>query len=309
MNNAEAHYAKNCFLCGSPNLVSVNYLQLNSDSYKRNFAYLMPRVVAKFLSKVSTNFSSAYHPVSVNKKYFDRSAVFCLECLTGSCQPFFDKDALADYYRDFYWCNRDAGDGQHVTHDDRPNDRQLNLSRERIGWIKSHLRHIDSVIDFGAGDCAAAYIFSHEEKVSLVHVVDPSMRASSLAERYGLGYSEGVIKAPIVDLIYSAHSIEHVHDLKTAMSELLGKVRPGGHVFFETPNVGDLELFKKLPHTPHTFMLSQRSFKFLESAFPVTIVAMESCGPLWRSNRRKICSDERADLRVLLQKSSDASLE
>ncbi|RDE51175.1 MAG: methyltransferase domain-containing protein [Candidatus Accumulibacter meliphilus] len=306
MKEATTLEPRNCFLCGSSNLVSVNYLRLNSDSFKRNLAYFLPRFVAEFLSNASDRFSTAYHPVSVNKKYFDRTAVFCLNCLTGSCQPVFEKDVLDNYYRDFYWLNRDAGDGQHVAHDDRPNDRQLSLSRERIAWIKLYLHKFDSVIDFGAGDCAAAYIFSREENVNAATVVDPSMRASVFAEKYRLGYSTDLAEAPIVDMIYSAHSIEHVHDFRVVMTDLVAKVRPGGHIFIETPNIGDLDVFSRLPHTPHTFMLSQSSFHFLESAFPVSIVAMESCGPLWRRNKKQIVSDERADLRVLLRKAGDA---
>jgi SAM-dependent methyltransferase len=306
MNEASTHEPKNCFLCGATNLVSINYLRLNSDSFKRNLAYFLPRFVAEILSNASNRFSTAYHPVSVNKKYFDRTAVFCRNCLTGSCQPFFEKDVLANYYKDFYWLNRDDVDGQHVAHDDRPNDRQLSLSRARIAWIRRYLHRFDSVIDFGAGDCAAAYTLSNEENVSSVHVVDPSVRASALAEKYRLGYSEDLAEAPMVDLIYSAHSIEHVHDLRRAITDLVAKVQPGGHIFFETPNVGNLEIFNKLTLTPHTFMLSQNSFHFLESAFPVSIVAMESCGPLWRKNKKQIVSDEKTDLRVLLRKAGDA---
>lgn len=294
-----------CFLCGSTSLISFDYLNLNSDSFKRNFAYLLPNFITRLASTVSNRFATAYHPVSVNKKYFDRKVVYCLNCLTGSCQPFFEKNVLSEYYKEFYWSNRDVADGQHVTHAQLPNDRQLALSHERMAWINQYLPRIDSVIDFGAGDCAAAFAFLNEGKARVVHVVDPSERAGSLAEKYRLGYSEDMALAPIVDLIYSAHSIEHVHDLRLAMRDLLGKIQPGGHIFFETPNIGDLEIFTKLPHTPHTFMLSQGSFRFLEKIFPVKVVAMESCGPRWRQNKKQIRSDEKADLRVLMQKTGD----
>ena len=41
--------------------------------------------------------------------------------------------------------------------DDRPNDRQLGLTDGRIAWLDQFLPHVKSVIDFGAGDCAAAF--------------------------------------------------------------------------------------------------------------------------------------------------------
>ncbi len=294
--------AKKCFLCGSSDTVSIAYLASNSASFIRNAAYLLPQSVANILSRLSDRFSAAYYPVRVNKRYFDRTAVLCLSCMTGSCQAFFEKGILAKYYEEFYWSNRDIADGQHVALESRPNERQLGSARQRIAWIESFVQTCDSVIDFGAGDCAAAYSFAVERKATLVHAVDPSLRARAVAAQYGVGYSEDVADAPMVDLIYSAHSIEHVSDFLGSLHELTAKIRIGGHIFFETPNIGDLNLFKHLPHTPHTFMLSQRTFRYVESQFPLKIVGMEVVGPRWRASRPNIGSDERADLRVLLRK-------
>jgi SAM-dependent methyltransferase len=305
LSAASIDRSSTCFHCGSARLVDVSYLNFNTESLTRNLAYAMPHFIAQIISRMSSRFSAAYYPVSVNKKYFNRSAVYCLDCHTGSCQPFFDKEVLANYYKAFYWANRDVADGQHVTSESKPNDRQLALARQRISWIRKHLQHLGSVIDFGAGDCAAAYVLDREEKLETTHVVDPSQRAEFFARDYGLGYSDDLAKAPMVDLIYSAHSIEHVHDIRLVMKGLLAKTKTGGHIFFETPNIGDIEVFTKLAHTPHTFMFSEATFLLFESQFPIRVVAVESCGPMWRHSKSRIRSDEKADLRVLIQKISD----
>ena len=305
MHAVDSGQSRPCFLCGSVNTVSSNYLQLNSPDFKRNLAYSLPKALANLLCASSSRFATAYHPIAVNKKYFNRLAVYCTDCLTGSCQPGFEYEMLANYYQSFYWNNRDSVDGQHVALDHRPNDRQLGLADSRIAWIDQLLPHVESVIDFGAGDCAAAFTLSKKAGVRLVHVVDPAVRAGALAVKYGLGYSENMELAPVVDLVYSAHSIEHVPDLLDSISMLLAKVRLGGHVFFETPNIGDREVFEGLCHTPHTFMLSVQSFKFLATIFPIKIVRIDCSGPTWQKSRKKIRSDEKADLRVLLQKTGD----
>ena len=168
------------------------------------------------------------------------------------------------------------------------------------------MKDFDTVMDYGAGDCAASHVLSRETAVSGIHVVDPSMRARTTAELNQLGYSEDLTGAPRVDLVYAAHSIEHVHDLRLSLAALLQKVRTGGHIFFETPNIANWEIFKALPHTPHTFMLSSHSFHFLEMHFPMEIVAIETCGPPWNKSRKHIRSDEKADLRVLLKKNGFA---
>ena len=305
VGKVNSHQSVPCFLCGSCNTVSFNYLRLNSDDFKRNLAYSLPKAMADSLCAVSSRFASAYYRVAVNKKYFDRLAVYCRDCLTGSCHPGFEKELLANYYQKFYWNNRDSIDGQHVALDDRPNDRQLGLTDDRIAWIDQFLPKVQSVIDFGAGDCAAAFTYSKRVGVRSMHVVDPSVRAGALAAKYGVGYSENVKQAPVVDLVYSAHSIEHVPDLLESIGELLTRVRVGGYVFFETPNIGDQEIFEALCHTPHTFMLSASSFQFLPNLFPIKIVGTSVCGPAWKKSMKQIKSVQKADLRVLLQKMSD----
>lgn len=301
MGKVNLNYSVPCFLCGSIDTVTTEYLGFNSFDLKRNFAYAIPTLIADLLCSISRRFSLAYYPVSINKKYFSRLAVYCRNCLTGSCHPNLSKEMLANYYQKFYWNNRDFIDGQHVALDDRPNDLQLALTYDRIAWIDKFLPRVESMIDFGGGDCAAAFTYRKRMGVQTVHVVDPSVRASALAVEYGVGYSEDLRQAPVVDLIYSAHSIEHVPDFIESIRELLTKVQVGGYFFFETPNIGDMEIFKSLCHTPHTFMLSARSFQFLQKIFPVKIIGIECCGPAWQKNRKTIKSVAKADLRVLLQ--------
>ena len=176
------------------------------------------------------------------------------------------------------------------------------MKAENMSKLNQFLTHVESVIDFGAGDCAAAFVYSKRAEIRTVHVVDPSARSGSLATKYGVGYSEDVGQAPMVDLIYSAHSIEHVPDLLDSIRLLLTKLPVGGHIFFETPNIGDHEIFEALCHTPHTFMLSASTFQLLEKHFPVKILRIECCGPVWQKGGKQVKVAEKADLRVLFVK-------
>lgn len=295
-----------CFLCGSDNIINTKYLMLNSQSITRNLAYAMPVWVGDLLSRLSARLEKAYRPVRVNKRYFDRAAVYCKCCLTGRVIPMFVAGQLAEYYRSFYWGNRDLVDGHHVPLEDRPNSRQLALARDRIEWLGQFKVACNSIVDFGAGDCSAAYAFL-QDGAGLVHVVDPSDRARALAGKYGASYSAELADAPAVDLVYSAHSLEHVADLKQTLRDIVEKTKAGGHIFFETPNVGDAAVFMGLCHTPHTYMLSEASFRTAISDLPVRMVAAERSGPEWRVSHPGIASAERADLRILLQR-SDASM-
>jgi len=280
----------------------MQYLNFRSNAWVRNIAYALPLPMAGLISKVSPMFESAFRPVAINRQYFSGNAEFCCECLTGCYRPFFSKPVLESYYRQFYWSNRNHTEGAHVSDLGRPNDQMLKLSRDRIDWIYRQGVSFESVIDFGAGDCAASYVFFYDHGIKSVQAIDPSMQASSLSSQYGLQHAASIDRASVVDLIFSSHSIEHVHDFVDVMEVLIGKTRPGGHLFFETPNIGNLEIFRNLVHTPHTFMLSEGSFRAIESRFPVRLIAIESYGPKWQSGRPEIQCDLRADLRVLLRR-------
>ena len=290
-----------CFLCGSSDLVETPYLRLNSRSVARNVAYALPQWAGKLLSALSARFAGAYRPVQVNRKYFDRQLAFCRDCSAGRVVPGFHESELAEYYRSFYWMNRDSVDGDHVPLESGPNDRQRSLAMDRIHWLQKWCPAYGSVIDYGAGDCAASYQFL-EHGTARVHVVDPSERAQALARKYGAGYSPDLDGAPMVDLVYSAHSLEHVADLRRTLEVIAAKTVAGGHVFLETPNIEDEEVFLGLCHTPHTFLLSEASLRIAIQSLPFRMVAAETCGPEWRASHPGIASNARADLRVLLQK-------
>jgi hypothetical protein len=293
-----------CYVCGCGDMITAEkYLHRYSGNIVRDLAYRLPKNLATIAGLLSGSFSRRYRPVSINKKYFDdKVVVYCSKCGSGLCWPMFQKEVLDGYYSEFYWDNRDKVDGKHLSQEAVPNAQQLSLSRDRLTWVKQYVREVESAIDFGAGDCAAGFTMMQDGWASEVHVVDPSQRAQSMAHTYGLSYSCDMSMAPTVDFIYSAHSIEHVHDLHAMLSVWLERVVLGGHVFVETPNVGDVTVCRALMMTPHTFMLSRHSFSALESRYSFRIVAMECVGPLWAKHRPEILSDERTDLRVLLQK-------
>jgi 2-polyprenyl-3-methyl-5-hydroxy-6-metoxy-1,4-benzoquinol methylase len=291
-----------CFLCGSGELIFTKYLRPNSDNLLRNIGYMIPSWFGLAFSKFSRRFAAAYKPISINRKYFNRELCFCRNCVTGYALPFLSQEFLTDYYSEFYWNNRDTNEGAHCPEVGRPNSVQIELAANKIAWLKNHNLSFSSVIDFGAGDCASTYVLLSTCSATSVHVVDPSERAKLLAYKYGATYSANLSDAPVVDLIYSSHSIEHVHNLLEVMSALKSKVRVGGYIFLETPNIGDEELFSSFVHTPHTFLISEKSIQHLANLLNLKVVSMQAVGPRWKDNLPWLSSEIKADLRALLQK-------
>ena len=168
-------------------------------------------------------------------------------------------------------------------------------------------------LSFDTLSCSSQKPFWPIGNSQLSHIIitqtEPLSRAASifrgalqLSAKYGASYSRDLIDAPTVDFIYSAHSIEHVDDLLAVLVQLISRLRDGGHIFIETPNIGDELIFESLTHTPHTFLLSRRTFEYLASIMGLSIIAMECTGPPWKDGFPSLQSQERADLRIFMRK-------
>lgn len=288
-----------CILCGSEQLFRLPYLNMRALGPVRGLAYKLPFSLARGLTKLSPRFARAYRPVETNRRYFDKTLCWCDACGTGWVEPPFGEAELSRYYEEYYWDNRDAGEGRHLTEAAKPNELQLNWSAERIAWFVPHVPPFASAIDFGAGDCAASYLLREQAQVT---AVDPSTKAQEVAARYGVEWRKTLAECSEVELFYASHSLEHVHDLLGVFEAMLGKVRPGGHLFFEVPNVSSREVLTKLCHTPHTFSLSKGTFEQLAKRFGCRIVKIEDVGAPWQVAGQTIRDPSKADLRVLLQK-------
>lgn len=288
-----------CFLCGSGEVSWSRYINARALGPLRFLAYQIPASFAEWLSQRSAVFARAWRPVATNRRYFDVDLCYCASCGTGSVQPQFEEARLSGYYAEYYWDNRDEVDGRHLTEAARPNELQLGWSARRIEWLERHVTGYANVIDFGAGDCAAGYVLRER---ATVFAVDPSAKAQGLAGQYGIEWRAALADCPEVDLFYASHSLEHVHDLIAVFGTMLSKVRAGGHLFFEVPNVSSKEVFDRLYQAPHTFSLCRGSFEQLAQRFDCRIVAMEDVGQSWQIRGHTFRDRSKADLRVLIQR-------
>ena len=217
--------------------------------------------------------------------------------------PLFDDAHLNSYYKDFYWNFREQHDVYFSNDAVLPLESQLWWAQNQLDWVEQHGIKFSTAIDFGAGDCAAAYLMSKKCGLKNVLVVDSSSKTKTIAHSMGLSHSESLESIKPVEFIYSSHTIEHVADLIHTFALLESAVCDGGFVFLETPNVADRKVFAGLVMTPHTFLLSKTSFEQLSRSSNFRLIATETVGPEW-SKHHNIASQARTDLRVLFKKIS-----
>jgi hypothetical protein len=214
--------------------------------------------------------------------------------------PFTDAE-LNRYYQECYWTSREQHESFFNKDLSLPSDQKLKLAQDRLDWVDRHGVKFSTSIDFGAGDCAGAYLMAKKCGLHNAFVVDSSNQTKVIANSMGLNCSSSLEKRQCVEFIYASHSIEHVADIIHTFNQLANSVCDGGYVFLETPNVPEKEILVRLVMTPHTFMLSEHSFKEISKFSELELVAFETVGPEWRKYN-KVTSRERTDLRVLFRK-------
>jgi len=287
-----------CQICEGGSLERFRYRLYDERSLLRRVGYSLPDSLLRLLAAVP-RLRRAALAVATNRRYFDIDCLWCNSCGTGCTDPPLGKGELAQYYEEYYWENRHVVEGQHRSSDGRPHPKQIELTADRLAWIDARCSQFETVIDYGAGDCAAGYLLRQRATVT---AVDPSAQSAQAARDYGLSHSVSLDSVSPADLLYSSHSIEHVHSLSAVFSALCDKVNPGGHLFFETPNIADRSLFPRFFAPPHTYTLSIDTFEELVRRHRLEMIAWEAVGPPWSKHHQNVDSDAFADLRVLLRR-------
>jgi hypothetical protein len=293
-----------CILCGSNLHASKPYLGIGGESLIRDFAYLLPMWALRIIAWPNATLRESANSVIINKKTFgDKKLFWCDACCTGMAWPPFEDAQLNSYYGDFYWKVREQHTVYFSSNAVLPLESQLWCAQNQLDWVEQHGINFSTAIDFGAGDCAGAYLMSKKCGLKNVVVVDTSIQTKTIARSMGLSHSLSLDSIKPVEFIYSSHTIEHVADLIHTFALLENAVCEGGFVFLETPNVADRRVFAGLVMTPHTFLLSGTSFEQLSKSRKLRLIATETVGPEW-SKHHNIASQARADLRVLFKKIS-----
>jgi Methyltransferase domain len=293
-----------CILCGSNLKTSKPYLGIGGESLIRDFAYLLPMWVLRIITWPNSTLREKANSVIVNRKLFgEKELLWCDSCCTGMAWPMFDDEQLTNYYKDLYWNLREQHHVYFGKNAMLPHESNLTWARAQLDWVNRHGVKFSSAIDFGAGDCAGAYLMSKKCGLKNVLVVDSSNQTKAIANSLGLSHSVSLESVKPVEFIYSSHTIEHVADLINAFLLLESVVCDGGFVFLETPNVANRQVFAGLVATPHTFLLSETSFEQLGRSSNLRLIAAETVGPQW-SKHHNIASQAHTDLRVLFKKIS-----
>jgi 2-polyprenyl-3-methyl-5-hydroxy-6-metoxy-1,4-benzoquinol methylase len=159
-----------------------------------------------------------------------------------------------------------------------------------------HLRPGAHILDVGCGDGHLLALVRAEAPFPLeLDGVELTAEAAAEATRHGIRLHEGRVEEVVLppdayDLIVVNQLIEHVADPAAVLRRIRAALRPGGHLFLETPNLDSLDarLFRRRYwggyHLPRHFHLFDRhTLPRLVAAASLDTVAMRPlvCPQFW----------------------------
>jgi predicted SAM-dependent methyltransferase len=167
---------------------------------------------------------------------------------------------LDHYYSTAYWATRD--DHKVLLKDRDVAHVNLLFDYARELFLSSSPK---TVVNFGAGHGGASFLF-YAQGFRVINV-DPHPGDVEFFD-----YRSTLTDIPEqVDLVYASHSLEHVTDISSIISEIRRMLKPGGMLFVEVPNAEygaednshRQHSFTPTLQAPHTYYFSTSFFENL----------------------------------------------
>jgi len=198
----------------------------------------------------------------------------CIDCQLGIGLPAFNQDTLDLFYKSGEFWGLMGGSLAQVAH-------ERTQSKRRVLFCHSHLVENAKVLDIGAGHGWIANAMNELKlDISGYDFIEPDSSNSELILSRSLSFPIRKIfriedAKTHYDLIFLNHIIEHVSDPLIFLKNVLDKLKPGGVIYIECPNMDNL--FKKSVF-PHTLFFSKRSLDCLTKKLGLTVLELNSFG-------------------------------
>lgn len=221
------------------------------------------------IGRRSENFYSYWKAQEMARRLFESKTIRYDDDGFWSIEPMPSAAELDHYYSSAYWATR--------------NDSQVMLKIRDVAHVNQLLNTNSDVfvlsgkksaVNFGSGHGGASFLF-HAQGFRVINV-DPYPGdvkffdyCSSLTDIYEQ-----------VEVFYASHSLEHVVDIKSTISNIKRLLKPGGLLFIEVPNA-NFEAYStrsqgnnRVPtlQVPHTHYFTRQFFENL----PFDILSLDS---------------------------------
>lgn len=201
---------------------------------------------------------------------------------------------IEKFYRDNYWSIH------HVRGQQSFSERLVHWAREHLPvprtvshyrFLKPYLSPGMRILEIGAGKGENSFFYLN--RGYQVHTVEPDPELCAIMNRYAgrqvatAGLFENVILSGRFDLVYSAHSFEHLLAPEKFLQHVKGNLVPGGLVFIETPNAYYYEhrsepITELISHTHDMHFFSGAALRHLFERDGFEVLALEE----WRESLR-----------------------
>lgn len=152
--------------------------------------------------------------------------------------------------------------------------------RNKLNWLKERNKTPGRLLDFGCG--TGHFLYAAKQKGWITTGLEPNIEARTIAiEEHQLTIYENldtVNKERKYDVITLFHVLEHVHDLKETIKQLLELLKKRGTLYIAVPNRDspDYHQYKEdwaaLDIPRHLYHFNKQSMQFLAEKYSLKII-------------------------------------
>ncbi|NND76688.1 MAG: methyltransferase domain-containing protein [Flavobacteriales bacterium] len=172
--------------------------------------------------------------VQTKDHYFSNEAfdiIRCSNCQLGITNPQPDKDHIGEYYDSENYISH--GTKKQGLFERLYKFAQTLNFRDKLSLIRS-LSSSPKLLDYGAGN--GSFVNSLIKKGVVAEGVEPNAQARENAlVQFGLKLHSDIPEKKF-DIITMWHVLEHIHDLKNTLKNILDHLNPNGHLLIAVPN-------------------------------------------------------------------------
>ena len=293
-----------CYSCNNKNFITYSY---DYHIFKFNFKYLIKRLL-KNIDFLIPNSSVFKKIKKISSNTFNGKIKVCVNCGFGEAISKPSNTKLREYYENFYWTS-------YRNKSSKFNEYYLNDRRaiHQVNTIENNTEiDISEILEVGGADCNTSLYLKKKLNNKYLQIFNCDAHIwKDYCYKNKINYlseEELTNSKKKFDLIISSHQLEHVRDIKEALTNFVNHLKKNGYIFIEVPNTNSIYWDLPLSDTPHLYFFTKKSLQNCLEKFQLDLVSMQVFGNSYEDllNKKKqnyeINRDDGAYLKALFKK-------
>ncbi len=246
-----------CYSCNNEDFITYSY---DLHVFKFNFKYLIKKLL-KDIDFLIPNFSVFKKIKKISSNTFNGKIKVCTNCGFGEAVNKPSNTKLREYYENFYWTsyrNKSSKFNEYYLNDRR--------AMHQVNTIENNIKiDIGEILEVGGADCNTSLYLKKKLNNNYLQIFNCDAHIwKDYCHKNKINYlseEDFTNSKKKFDLIISSHQLEHVRDIKEALTNFVNHLKKDGYIFIEVPNTNSIYWDLPLSDTPHLYFFTKKSLQ------------------------------------------------